>query len=208
MAVRSPYPAAATPPSSLPPTGQLILLTGPSGVGKGTLLQGLCQRHPNFRVSVSATTRAPRPGEVEGKDYYFVSREQFQNLIDQGALLEWAEFAGNYYGTPKAPVMEKLAAGQGVILEIELEGARQVRQTFPDALQVFVLPPSLTELEHRIRQRGQDSEAAIARRLHRAQVEIEAAPEFDVQIVNDQLESALQQLEQVILQTATSDHSG
>jgi guanylate kinase len=135
---------------------------------------------------------------VEGEDYYFVSRQQFQGLIEQGALLEWAEFAGNYYGTPKAPVLEKLAAGQRVILEIELQGARQVRQTFPEALQVFVLPPSLAELEHRIRQRGQDSEAAIARRLSRARVEIEAAPEFDIQIVNDHLDSALQQLEQVL----------
>ena len=197
MAVRSPCP---TPPSAspTPQTGQLILLTGPSGVGKGTLLQALCQRHPDLPVSVSVTTRPPRPGEVEGKDYYFVPREQFQGLIEQGALLEWAEFAGNYYGTPKAPLMEKLAAGQGVILEIELQGARQVRQTFPEALQVFVLPPSLAELEHRIRQRGQDSEAAIARRLSRARVEIEAAPEFDIQIVNDHLDSALQQLEQVL----------
>ncbi|MFM7323379.1 MAG: guanylate kinase [Nodosilinea sp.] len=201
MAVRSPCP---TPPSTspTPQTGQLILLTGPSGVGKGTLLQALRRRHPDLPVSVSVTTRPPRPGEVEGKDYYFVPRDRFQALIDQGALLEWAEFAGNYYGTPKAPVLEKLAAGQGVILEIELEGARQVRQTFPEALQVFVLPPSLAELEHRIRQRGQDSEAAIARRLHRARVEIEAAPEFDVQIVNDHLESALQQLEQVVLQAS------
>jgi guanylate kinase len=167
-------------------------------VGKGTLLQALRRRYPDLPVSVSTTTRAPRPGEVEGEDYYFVSRQQFQGLIEQGALLEWAEFAGNYYGTPKAPVLEKLAAGQRVILEIELQGARQVRQTFPEALQVFVLPPSLAELEHRIRQRGQDSEAAIARRLSRARVEIEAAPEFDIQIVNDHLDSALQQLEQVL----------
>ncbi len=195
MAVRSPCPS---PPSARPQTGQLILLTGPSGVGKGTLLQALRRRYPDLPVSVSTTTRAPRPGEVEGEDYYFVSRQQFQGLIEQGALLEWAEFAGNYYGTPKAPVLEKLAAGQRVILEIELQGARQVRQTFPEALQVFVLPPSLAELEHRIRQRGQDSEAAIARRLSRARVEIEAAPEFDIQIVNDHLDSALQQLEQVL----------
>ena len=195
MAVRSPCPS---PPSARPQTGQLILLTGPSGVGKGTLLQALRRRYPDLPVSVSTTTRAPRPGEVEGEDYYFVSRQQFQALIEQGALLEWAEFAGNYYGTPKAPVLEKLAAGQRVILEIELQGARQVRQTFPEALQVFVLPPSLAELEHRIRQRGQDSEAAIARRLSRARVEIEAAPEFDIQIVNDHLDSALQQLEQVL----------
>ncbi|MEB3251678.1 MAG: guanylate kinase [Cyanobacteriota bacterium] len=205
MAVRSPCPS---PPSARPQTGQLILLTGPSGVGKGTLLQALRRRYPDLPVSVSTTTRAPRPGEVEGEDYYFVSRQQFQGLIEQGALLEWAEFAGNYYGTPKAPVLEKLAAGQRVILEIELQGARQVRQTFPEALQVFVLPPSLAELEHRIRQRGQDSEAAIARRLSRARVEIEAAPEFDIQIVNDHLDSALQQLEQVLFRDPAAHSPG
>jgi guanylate kinase len=177
-------------------------------VGKGTLLQALRRRYPDLPVSVSTTTRAPRPGEVEGEDYYFVSRQQFQGLIEQGALLEWAEFAGNYYGTPKAPVLEKLAAGQRVILEIELQGARQVRQTFPEALQVFVLPPSLAELEHRIRQRGQDSEAAIARRLSRARVEIEAAPEFDIQIVNDHLDSALQQLEQVLFRDPAAHSPG
>ena len=178
--------------------GRLIVFTGPSGVGKGTLLHALCDRYPHLHVSVSATTRPPRPGEIPGKDYTFVSRVEFENLIAQGDLLEWAEFAGNYYGTPKGPLLEQIRAGQSVILEIELEGARQVRQSFPSAFQVFLLPPSLAELEHRIRQRGQDSEAAIAHRLARAQEEIAAASEFDVQIVNDQLENALHQIEQVI----------
>jgi guanylate kinase len=178
-----------------PPTGRLIVFTGPSGVGKGTLLKALRDRYPNLGLSISATTRQPRPGEVDGKDYYFVSREQFQAMVDNGDLLEWAEFAGNCYGTPKAAVQRHLEAGEWLILEIELEGARQVRHTFPQALQLFVLPPSLDELEQRIRLRGKDSEDAIVRRMARAQVEIDAAPEFDVQIVNDDLETALQQLD-------------
>ncbi|MBU6230415.1 MAG: guanylate kinase [Cyanobacteria bacterium REEB459] len=186
------------PEVAAPQIGRLIVFTGPSGVGKGTLLHALCDRYPRLHMSVSATTRCPRSGEIAGKDYSFVSRAEFEALIAQGELLEWAEFAGNYYGTPRGPLLEKIATGQWVILEIELQGARQVRQSFPAALQVFLLPPSLAELEHRIRQRGQDSEAAISRRLARAQDEIAAASEFDVQIVNDELENALHQIEQVI----------
>jgi guanylate kinase len=178
--------------------GRLIVFTGPSGVGKGTLLRQLLNRHPELYVSISATTRSPRPGEVHGQAYYFVSREDFKHMIERHELLEWAEFAGNFYGTPLKPLKQQLDKGQWVILEIELEGARQVRATFPAALQVFVLPPSLAELETRIRQRGQDSEAAIAKRLDRAQVEIEAADEFDVRIVNDDLDQALCQLEAVL----------
>jgi guanylate kinase len=181
-----------------PRIGRLIVFTGPSGVGKGTLLRALRDRYPSLRLSISATTRQPRPGEVDGKDYYFVSREQFQTMVKNGELLEWAEFAGNFYGTPKAAVQRHLEEGEWLILEIELEGARQVRDTFPQALQLFVLPPSLDELEQRIRQRGKDSEEAIVRRMARAQVEIDAAPEFDIQIVNDDLEIALQQLEGAI----------
>lgn len=186
---------------TIPRTGRLIVFTGPSGVGKGTLLKALRDRYPNLKLSISATTRQPRPGEVDGKDYYFVSREQFQTMVENGDLLEWAEFAGNFYGTPKTTVQQHLDEGEWIILEIELEGARQVRHTFPQALQLFVLPPSLDELEQRIRQRGKDSEEAIVRRMARAQVEIDAAPEFDVQIVNDDLETALQQLETTIFDT-------
>ena len=186
------------------PAGQLIVFTGPSGVGKGTLLRRLLADHPDLLVSVSATTRAPRPGEVHGQHYYFLSRAEFEQMIQQGQLLEWAEFAGNFYGTPIRPLAEQVQNGRRVILEIELEGARQVRQTFPSALQIFVLPPSLEVLESRLRRRDQDSDSAIAKRLARAQVEIAAATEFDVQIVNDNLETALAKLESALFEEIPS----
>ena len=175
--------------------GKLVVLTGPSGVGKGTLLRSLLQRHPDLYVSISVTTRAPRPGEVDGQHYYFVNRTQFERMVAAGELLEWAEFAGNYYGTPRLAVEQQVQQGKCVILEIELEGARQVRQTFPTAFRIFILPPSLNELEFRIRNRGQDSEEAIARRLQRARAEIDAASEFDIQIINDDFEKALTEIE-------------
>ncbi|MEM6520921.1 MAG: guanylate kinase [Cyanobacteria bacterium P01_D01_bin.71] len=179
--------------------GRLVVLTGPSGVGKGTLLHHLRQRHPHLYLSTSATTRGPRDGEENGKDYYFVNREKFEAMIAQGSLLEWAEFAGNYYGTPRQPVEVQIERGNQVILEIELEGARQVAQSFADALKVFIAPPSETELERRIRNRGQDDDIAIARRLARARVELAAASEFDIQVVNDDLETAIAALEAVLL---------
>ena len=178
--------------------GKLIVLTGPSGVGKGTLLRSLLQRHPELYLSVSATTRQPRPGEIDGQHYYFVSRDKFEEMVSAGELLEWAEYAGNYYGTPRTPVQRQVQLGQSVILEIEVVGARKIHHTFPTALRLFVLPPSLAELEQRIRGRGQDSEDAIARRLSRAKAEIEAADEFDVQIVNDDMEQALLLIEAAI----------
>lgn len=175
--------------------GKLIVLTGPSGVGKGTLLRALCRRHPELYVSISVTTRSPRQGEVNGKHYYFIDRQQFDNLVAAGDLLEWAEFAGNCYGTLKSQVETRINQGQWVILEIELEGARQIKETFPEALRIFILPPNFDELENRIRSRGQDAEEAIFRRLERAKEEIAAANEFDLQIVNDDLEGALQRIE-------------
>ena len=141
--------------------GRLTVITGPSGVGKGTLVAALRQRHPQIWLSVSATTRAPRSGEQEGEHYFFMSREQFEQQVAAAGLLEWAEFAGNLYGTPRAPVSEHLAQGQPVLLEIELEGARQVRRSFPQGFQVFIEPPSLQELERRIRGRGTDDDSSI-----------------------------------------------
>ena len=182
-----------TPPS---PSARLTVLSGPSGVGKGTLVALLLQRHPTLWLSVSATTRSPRSGEREGEHYFFLESAAFEALAQEGGLLEWAAFAGNRYGTPRRPVEQQLAAGRPVLLEIELEGARQVRRSFPQARQLFVAPPSLEELERRIRGRASDSEEAIARRLERAQVELAAAAEFDAVVVNADLDQALAELEQ------------
>jgi guanylate kinase len=183
--------------------GKLIVLTGPSGVGKGTLMQKLLAQHPQLYYSVSATTRSPRPGEIDGKSYFFITPNSFQELVAQGEFLEWAEFAGNYYGTPRAAVLQQIQLGRSVILEIELAGARQIKASYPDALSIFILPPSFLELENRIRARGQDSDEAITRRLNRAKEEIKAASEFDIQIVNDDLPTTLNELE-TILKTISS----
>ncbi|MFM7753684.1 MAG: guanylate kinase [Cyanobium sp.] len=177
---------------------RLSVITGPSGVGKGTLVSRLLARHPRIWLSVSATTRPPRPGEVEGESYFFLSREHFERQVAAGGFLEWAEFAGNLYGTPREPVERQLAAGRPVLLEIELEGARQVRRSFPAGFQVMLQPPSLEELERRIRGRGTDAEAAIQRRLERAREELAAAAEFDATVVNGDLELALAELEKLL----------
>lgn len=179
-------------------TGRLIVLTGPSGVGKGTLLKSLLQRHPELYLSISATTRLPRPGEIDRQHYYFVTRDEFEKMLQAGELLEWAEYAGNYYGTPFAPVEQQIQQGRLVILEIELVGARKIHDTFKSALRIFILPPSVEELEQRLRSRGQDSEEAIAKRLSCAKAELDAADEFDLQIVNDDLETALLSIESAI----------
>jgi len=175
--------------------GKLIVLTGPSGVGKGTLLRSLMQRHPELYLSISVTTRQPRAGELHGHDYYFVTRPEFERMAANQQLLEWAEFAGNCYGTPRQPVEEQIQQGKWVVLEIELEGARQIFRGFSDALGIFILPPSIRELEQRLRQRASESEEAILRRLERAKIEVDAADEFDIQVVNDSLERALEQIE-------------
>jgi guanylate kinase len=178
-----------------PSPGRLFLITGPSGVGKGTLVSALLARHPQIWLSISATTRAPRSGEVDGQHYFFRERGQFEADVAAGGLLEWAEFAGNCYGTPRGPVEAQLAAGRPVLLEIELEGARQVRRSFPQGFQIFLKPPSFEELERRIRGRGTDSEEAITRRLARARIELAAEGEFDAVLVNADLGEALTQLE-------------
>ena len=180
------------------------VLTGPSGVGKGTLVARLRERHPEIWLSVSATTRAPRSGEIDGIHYFFHSKERFNELVQSGGLLEWAEFAGNCYGTPRQPVSERVANGIPVLLEIELEGARQVRKSLPEAIQLFLAPPSVEELEKRIRGRGTEAEEAIQRRLKRAQDELAAQTEFDAVIVNDDLETALAELEKQMNLTVSS----
>ncbi|MBD2176578.1 guanylate kinase [Pseudanabaena sp. FACHB-1998] len=181
--------------------GKLIVVTGPSGVGKGTLLQKLLERHPDrILFSISATTRSPRSGEEHGREYLFWSREEFEGKRDAGEFLEWAEYAGNFYGTPKPPIDQAIALGQIVLLEIELAGARQVAQTFPSAKRIFIAPPSMEVLENRLRQRSTDSEEQIVKRLHHAELEVAAANEFNITIVNDNLEIALQQLEKAMFE--------
>jgi guanylate kinase len=177
---------------------RLTVLSGPSGVGKGTVVAALRQIVPHVWVSVSCTTRAPRPGEVEGLQYYFVDRPRFAEMVAAGDLLEHAEFAGNRYGTPRQPVLDHLAAGVPTLLEIELEGARQVRRSMPGARFVFLAPPSLDVLVQRLSGRGTESADAVVARLERAQVELAAEEEFDEVVVNNDVEAAARELAALI----------
>lgn len=174
--------------------GRLVVLTGPSGVGKGTVVAELRRLRPDLWVSVSATTRSPREGEADGVAYHFWRPEQFARTIAEGGFLEWAEFAGNRYGTPRAEVQRRLDTGQPVLLEIELQGARQVRAAMPEALMVFLTPPTFADLEARLRGRATEDEAAITRRLARAREEMAAAEEFDAVVVNDDVVRAAREL--------------
>ncbi|MDX2271561.1 MAG: guanylate kinase [Cyanobacteriota bacterium] len=187
-----------TDPPAPSQAGRLLVVTGPSGVGKGTLVKQLRRHHPDLHFSVSVTTRPPRPGEAEGVNYFFRSREEFLQLQEAGGLLEWAEYAGNFYGTPLATVQQQLQQGQDVLLEIELEGSRQIAQRCPEAIRIFISPPSLAELERRLRERAQDSEASIQKRLAQAEAELAASGEFDYLIVNDNVETALAELESIL----------
>ena len=163
---------------------KLIILTGPSGVGKGTVVKEIIGKDKNIRLSISATTREPREGEKEGESYYFLNQEKFKEMIKQNLFLEWAQFAGNYYGTPISSVNEKIKKGFTVLLEIEVDGAKQIKEKFPNSLSIFLLPPNKGELERRIRNRGTEKEEAIKKRLSRANYEISVSNQFDFAITN------------------------
>ena len=179
--------------------GLLIVFSGPSGVGKGTVRQEIFSKPDHkFEYSVSMTTRAQRPGEVDGKDYFFRSREEFEELIRNGQMLEYAEYVGNYYGTPLAYVNETLDKGIDVFLEIEVQGALQVKKKVPDAVFIFLTPPDLNELEERLVGRGTDSEEVIAQRIERAREEIALMSEYDYTIVNDEVPLAAERVKRVI----------
>lgn len=179
-------------------TGKLFVISGSSGVGKGTLLKELLSKRSDLKLSVSATTRNPRPGEVDGVNYFFMTREQFKADVQNGDFLEWAEFNGNFYGTKGEYVKKTLAKGRNLILEIETKGALQAKQKLPDAILIFILPPSLEELEHRLRGRNTEDETTIQGRLHEAFREIECSKNYDYRIVNDDLKKALNELESII----------
>lgn len=178
--------------------GRLFVVSGPSGVGKSTVVGAVASRHERVWLSVSTTTRAPRPGDVEGRDYFFVTREQFDNMRAVGDFVESAQFAGNWYGTPRDAVEDHLRAGDDAILEIDLAGARQVKTAFPGAVTVFIEPPSWDALRARLTGRGTDSEDAVAARLDTARAELAAAKEFDHRIVNSDLEATIGQLVRLI----------
>ena len=178
--------------------GKLFVISGSSGVGKGTLLKKLLERNPELEVSISATTRKPRPNEADGINYFFTSKEEFLKEVDNGEFLEWAEFNGNYYGTKQAWVERNLNKGRNLILEIETKGALQIKQKLSDAVLIFILPPSLEELEHRLRGRNTEDEATIQGRLHEVRREIECSKNYDYKIVNDDLDKALVELEKVV----------
>lgn len=175
------------------PQGRLFVVAGPSGAGKGTLIAELLRRYPTAWLSVSATTRKPRQGETDGVQYYFLSTDEFKEMLASGDFLEWAEVHGNLYGTPRTEVADKLSSGYDVILEIDVQGARQVREKEPDAVSIFVVPPSPEVLEARLRDRGTEDEAELQRRLRNAQEENREKDDYRHVVVNDQLYRAVEE---------------
>jgi len=186
---------------SLATPARLTVLSGPSGVGKGTVVAEVRRLFPHVWVSVSCTTRRPRPGEVNGVEYHFLTDAEFDDLIATDRLLEYASFAGHRYGTPRRPVEQHLAAARPTLLEIELQGARQVRQRMPGARFVFLAPPSVTELRDRLTGRGTETDEVIEARLNRARIELEAHAEFDVVVINDDVERAAAEVVSLLSET-------
>lgn len=179
--------------------GLLVVISGPSGVGKGTICAVLCRRNDRISLSISATTRSPRVGEVDQVHYYFTKPERFREMIARGELLEWAEVYGDFYGTPRGPVAQMLELGRDVILEIDVQGALQVKERAPEAVSIFVWPPSPAELERRLRGREKDSDEQIARRLDWARNELQAVAKYDYVVVNDRVEEAVCKIEAIMV---------
>ncbi|MDD3593574.1 MAG: guanylate kinase [Candidatus Gastranaerophilales bacterium] len=172
--------------------GKLFIIAGPSGVGKGTIVKEILSANPDIELSVSATTRAPREGEIEGVSYYFLTKEDFRKKIENNELIEWAEFAGNYYGTLKSTVDKALNEGQNLILEIEVQGALQVKQVFPDVKMIFILPPDIEELKSRLINRNTETQEALDLRLAQVDRELKISKIFDVRLINDDLNKAVE----------------
>lgn len=185
--------------------GLKIVLSGPSGSGKGTIVKELV-KNDQFLLSISATTRMPRQGEEEGVHYFFKTKEEFERMIEENALLEYANFCGNYYGTPKAPIEQGVEQGKDVILEIEVQGAQQIKNIYPDAIFIFVIPPSLTELKQRLVGRNTESQEVIAQRLKRAKEELALYKEYDYIIINDTLDEAITKIQHIVYAEKLKSH--
>ena len=178
--------------------GILVVVSGFSGAGKGTLMKELLSRYDNYALSISATTRSPREGEVDGKEYFFVSRERFETMIEQDELIEYADYVGNYYGTPKAYVADQMEAGKDVVLEIEMQGALKVKAKFPETLLIFVTPPSAAILHRRLKARGTETEEVIAKRMSRAVEESQDMHRYDYLLINDDLDTCVREMHELI----------
>ena len=186
-------------PVELPRRGLMFILSSPSGAGKSTLSKLLLDAEPQMAMSVSVTTRPPRPGEVDGEHYHFISREEFERLRDEGGLLEWAEVFGNYYGSPRAPVEQALAAGRDVLFDVDWQGAQQIAEKMgEDVVKVFILPPGADVLHQRLQRRAQDPQEVIARRMAEAAKEISHWPEYDYVVINDDLARAAQDIRAIL----------